>query len=291
MFEQGRLDRVLSLHNPMLKGEITTYYTPGYEKRAREVQRFLTEELKSSRKQLHFDLALTLAVLDSKQYPQVEHQTPYPAPSVTGDPPVALMPVNWTDGVDVLPKETDAGVEVKRQVAAHGMSWRDASQCAYDLWGGHELGHAVIDAYGIEAGTRWLNEMLASFVLYAYLQAEGRDRLWLLDVLEAGCQIDRPQEHVSLDDFESQYLKLASEDPHKYLWYQGQFFEQIKKIYARHGVNFLQQIRQAFPEGKYKFATLGNAETLRRLDAIDSVFSAWAASLAKFPRKPSSSNN
>jgi hypothetical protein len=102
---------------------------------------------------------------------------------------------------------------------------------------------------------------------------------------------DHPQECVSLDDFESQYLKLIGGDPHNYLWYQGQFFEQIKKIYARHGIDFLKQIRQAFPEGESKSALLGNAETLRRLDAIYPAFSAWAESLAAFPRKPSSSNN
>ncbi len=38
---------------------------------------------------------------------------------------------------------------------------------ALTIFGGHELGHAILDAYGINPGTRWLNELVASYVLYA----------------------------------------------------------------------------------------------------------------------------
>ena len=41
-FEPGRLQRVKALGNPMLNGSIPTYYTPGYEKRARALQAFFS---------------------------------------------------------------------------------------------------------------------------------------------------------------------------------------------------------------------------------------------------------
>jgi hypothetical protein len=283
-FEPARLERVKALGNPFLEGSIPTYYTPGYKVRARKLQSFFSDELQFAQRQMKFHLNVSLAVLDSAQYAVTERQLPYPTPSCTGDPPVAMMPVNWVGGPDVFPKEKDAAAEVRLAVSAHGLLWHEAASSAYDLWGGHELGHAILDAYGINPGTRWLNELIASYVLYAYLASEHSEQLWLIDVLEVGGRPGRPQRYVSLDDLESNFLPIAVDDPRNYLWYQAQFFEQIKKVYARHGVKFLEALRQAFPDGTYKFATLSTSETLRRLDRIDPGFGSWARDLRSMPR-------
>jgi len=195
-----------------------------------------------------------------------------------------MMPVNWIGGPDVLPKEADASDDVRRAVMAHHLSWNEASDRAYDLWGGHELGHAILDAYGINPGTRWLNEMIASYVLYSYLASEHPEQLWLIDVLEVGGRPAQPQHFVSLSDLDAQFLPIAVNEPRNYLWYQAQFFEQIKKVYGRKGVGFLKALREVFPDGKYEFATLGTAETLRRLDTIDPDFIEWARRLESMPR-------
>ena len=194
------------------------------------------------------------------------------------------MPVNWIGGPDILPKEKDASAAVLKAVAAHRLSWNDAGRRAYDLWGGHELGHSILEAYGINPGTRWLNEFVASYVLYAYLESKHPEQLWLIDVLEVGGRPDQPQGYVSLDDLDSKFLQIAVTDPRNYLWYQAQFFERIKKVYRRQGVDFLRALRRAFPDGAYKFATLGTADTLHRLDTIDPEFSAWARHLESMPR-------
>jgi hypothetical protein len=283
-FESGRLERVRALGNPMLKGSIPTYYTPGYESRARSLQTFFSGELRYSHRHIPFRLTVSLAVLDPAQYALTEHQLPYPTPSCTGDPPVAMMPVNWVGGPDVLPKEADASDTVRQAVMAHHLTWNEASDSAYDLWGGHELGHAILDAFGINPGTRWLNEMVASYVLYAYLASEHPEQLWLIDVLEVGGRPDQPQRHVSLSDLDAHFLPIAVNEPRNYLWYQAQFLEQVKKVYGREGVGFLKALRRVFPDGKYEFATLGTAETLRRLDTIDPEFSVWARHLESMPR-------
>jgi hypothetical protein len=233
---------------------------------------------------MDFHLTVSLAVLDSTQYALTEHQMPYPTPSCTGDPPVAMMPVDWVGGPDVFPNEKDAAATVRQAVVAHHLQWIEAASSAYDLWGGHEIGHAILDAYGINPGTRWLNELVASYVLYAYLANEHPDQLWLIDVLEVGGRPDKPQRYVSLDDLESKYLQIAVDDPRNYLWYQAQFFEKIKVIYGRHGIDFLKALRKAFPDGSYEFANLGTPETLRRLDAIDPEFGPWAQGLKSKPQ-------
>ena len=283
-FEPARLERVKLLGDPLLDGSIPTYYTPGYKARARKLQTFLSDELNFAQRRMQFHLAVSLAVLDSAQYALTEHELPYPTPSCTGNPPVAMMPVDWVGGPDVFPKMRDAAAGVRQAVRAHHLAWNEAAGSAYDLWGGHELGHAILDGYGINPGTRWLNELAASYIVYAYLETEHPEQLWLIDVLEVGGRPGQPQRYVSLDDLESNYLQIAVSDPRNYLWYQAQFFEQIKKVYSRHGVDFLETLRRAFPDGTYKFATLGTAETLRRLDTIDPEFSPWARKLKSMPR-------
>jgi len=63
-FEPGRLERIKALGNPMLKGSIPTYYTPGYKARARKLQTFFTNELRFAQRRIEFNLTVSLAVLD-----------------------------------------------------------------------------------------------------------------------------------------------------------------------------------------------------------------------------------
>lgn len=284
-FDEGRLERVQALKAPRLNGIVPTYYTPGYQQRARDLQRFVTAEMRFAQRRLGVQLPLSLAVLDKAQWSMAERQLPYPMPSVDGEPPVALMPADWSTAEDFFANESDIDSKIREELAAHHLTWREAAHRSGDLIGGHELGHAVVDAYGIQAGTRWLNELLASYVLYAYLQSERRDLLWLIDIVQMSNRVNVPQHHVSLGDFESQYMDILAKDGANYGWYQGQFLEQVKRVYAQQGLEFLKQVRVAFPAGSSPDHQLGNAETLQRLEQFSPGFSAWAASLETRPRK------
>ena len=278
-FEEGRLERIQALKAPRLDGIVPTYYTPGYRWRALDLQRFITAEMGFAQRRLGVKLPLSLAVLDKAQWSAAERQLPYPMPSVDGEPPVALMPADWSAAEDFFVKESDVDSKSREETAVHHLTWREASHRSGDLIGGHELGHAVVSAYGIQAGTRWLNELLASYVLYAYLQNERRDLLWLVDIVQVGNRLDLPQHHVSLDDFESQYMDILAKDGENYGWYQGQFLEQVKRVYAQQGLRFLNKVRGAFPAGSSPGHNLGNAKTLQRLEKFSPGFAAWAYSL------------
>ncbi|HEY2463150.1 MAG TPA: hypothetical protein VGI32_03760 [Steroidobacteraceae bacterium] len=284
-FDTGRLQRVRALHVPQLRGVVPTYYSPGYKHRAADLQRFVTAELRFAQRQWGVQVPLSLAVLDRAQWSTAERQLPYPMPSVSGEPPVALMPADWSAAEDFFARESEVDPKIRAEITAHGLTWHEANHRAGDLIGGHELGHAVVDAYGIEAGTRWLNELLASYVLVAYLESERRDLQWLIDVVQAGNRIDLPQHHVSLEDFESQYMEILEKDGENYGSYQGQFLAQAKRVYANQGVDFLKQVRAAFPAHTGRLTRLGNVETLRRLEKISPGFTAWAVALEQRPRK------
>ncbi len=284
-FDSGRLERVQALKVPHLNGMVPTYYTLGYEQRARNLQHFITAEMGFAKRRLGVRLPLFLAVLDKVEWSAAERQLPYPMPSVSGEPPVALMPADWSAAEDFFAKESQVDSKTHEEVAARGLTWLDASHRSGDLIGGHELGHVVVDAYGIDAGTRWLNELLASYILYAYLQSDRRDLLWLVDVVQVGNRLNFPQQHVSLDDFESQYMDVLANDGENYGWYQGQFLEQVKRVYAQQGLGFLKKVRAAFPAGSSPHHELGNAATLQRLEEFSPGFTAWGTSLETRPRK------
>ena len=285
-FEPGRAERIQALHDPRLSGGITTTYSPGYEHHARELQRFISGELRFVHRELGVELDLSVAVLNEQQWGRVEHQVPYPTPSVTGVPPVALLAASWSAADHVFPKESEVSPAILRLVAEHGLTWLPAVHRAFDLVGGHELGHVVVDAYGIMPGTHWLNEMLASYVLYSYLKQERPDLLWLVAVLKEASRIDHPQDHTSLNDFESQYMIILTQDAASYAWYQAQFLSRIEQIYPRHGISFLKSVREVFPSDGAQLFAVGTTNTLGRLEEIEPGFSAWAASLAPlFPKQ------
>jgi hypothetical protein len=105
----------------------------------------------------------------------------------------------------------------------------------------------------------------------------------LIDIVQLANGIDHPQRYVLLQDFESRYLQILSKDGANYGWYQGQFLALVPAVYAKHGLDFFAKIRSAFPGKGYRFCSLGNEETLRRLDSIDRQSRVWAAQMRSKP--------
>ena len=283
-FGADRAQHIHALHNPCLQGPIVTCYTPGYRARAVFLQRFLTGELAFVRQRFNVSVPLTLTVLDEHQWPLAEHQLPYSMPSVHGDPPIALVAANWAAAKDFFPKAEEMDAAILREVARHGLTWDRANAQAGDLLSGHELGHAVIDAYGIVAGSHWLDEFLASYVWYAYISERRPEQLWLFDVIQAGNQLERPQRFVTLDELDKNYKAIVKSDPqtNNYGWYQGQLIERVRQLYRVRGLVFLKEIRAAFPPSEVP--SLGSDAALRRVEQIDPSFTGWAKELASKPR-------
>jgi hypothetical protein len=284
-FGSDRAQRIHALRNPCLKGRIVTCYTPGYRTRAVSLQQFLTGELAYVRQRPGIAVPLVLAVLDERQWPLAEQELPYGMPSVHGHPPIALVAANWAAAKNFYPKAEDAGnPAVLREVARHGLTWDQANARAGDLLSAHELGHAVIDAYDIVPGSRWLDEFLASYVWYAYIREQRPEQLWLFDVIQAGNQLERPQRFVTLAELDNNYKAIVESDPNtnNYGWYQGQLIARVRQTYTVHGLAFLKEIRAAFPPGRAP--RLGSDEALRRVEQIDPSFSGWAKELASKPR-------
>ncbi len=284
-FGANRARLIHALHNPCLEGRIVTCYTPGYRNRAASLQQFLTGELSFVQHRIRVSVPLVLAVLDEHQWPLAEHELPYAMPSVHGEPPIALVAANWSAAKDFYPKAEVAGTPaVLREISLHRTNWDEANAQVGDLLSAHELGHAVIEAYGIVPGSYWLDEFLASYIWYAYMSERHPDQLWLFDVLQAGNQLERPQRFVTLTELDKNYHAIVESDirTNNYGWYQGQLIERVRKVYAMRGFDFLKEVRAAFPPGQAP--RLGSDEALRRIERIDPTFGDWAKELASKPR-------
>jgi hypothetical protein len=284
-FGANRAQLIHALHNPCLRGRIVTCYTPGYRDRAVLLQRFLTGELSFVQPRLRISVPLMLAVLDERQWSLAEHELPYAMPSVHGDPPIALVAANWAAAKNFYPTAAEAGNRaLLQEIARHELTWDQANAQVGDQLSAHELGHAVIEAYGIVPGSHWLDEFLASYVWYAYISERRPEQLWLFDVLQAGNQLERPQRFVTLAELDLNYRAIVESDmkTNNYGWYQGQLIERVRKVYSMRGFDFLKQVQAAFPPGEAP--QLGSNEALRRIERIDPTFSDWAKHLSGKPR-------
>lgn len=276
--EEPTLDAVLALKDPLLLGEVPTYYTPGFKERAEGIRDFLAGERAFYKEKLGITVPLTIAVLDAKQWQALNILDPYAIPTVTDVPPyVALMPANWAENqLGMLPDESKANPSVVQQVRAASVGWNDTFYRGFDTIIGHEFGHAAASVTGIDKPKHWLDEFLATYFLIAYVHERRADPQFPMKIFFS-INLEYPHPYTSLDNFESRY-PLSNTLPTNYGWYQSQFWRRGEEVYRLQGVNFLRKMKVEFPAGHNSF-TLSNAEVLRKLDHICPGFVKWADTL------------
>src|SRR5579862_9724108 len=79
--EEPTLQSVLALKDPFLQGNVKTYYTPGFQKRAETIRDFLVAERTFYEEKLGITVPLTIAVLDAKQWQALNILDPYAMPT------------------------------------------------------------------------------------------------------------------------------------------------------------------------------------------------------------------
>ncbi len=275
---QSRMAALQALKLPKLVGgSLPTYYSPEAIGRARKLQLFIEGERAFYRAHLAVPLDdLVLAVLNPKQWDPVSAPEPYGMPSVDGRPRVIVMPADWDKVVAMqLPRESDARPDLRQQAQATGMAWRDLMHRGADGIGAHELGHAIVKDYGIDAQTYWFNEFLASYVGDVYV-VEKRPRDVAANRIFWQASLQGPHPHTTLAYFESHYDELQEKDPGNYGWYQCALDQRVIAVHAQEGIGFLVKVKAAFPRGGPKLKT---EQVLDRLEAMDPGWKAWAAGL------------
>lgn len=273
---EKRMEAVQRLKLAQLPGgTLPTFYSAGAEARARSLQTLISGERDFYRRALQVPLSdLNLAVLSPADWSPVTTRDPYGMPSVQGHPRVITMPADWNQAVIIpVPPITSLTPALQRQIRSTGKSVADVMHTGADSIGTHELGHAIIEDYGIGWTTYWFNEFLASYVGNVYVEAERpADRA--ADHIFWQYGLTFPHPHTSLDYFETHYDELSEKAPQNYGWYQCALDQRVLAVYRKEGLSFLPKIKAAFPKNGPK---LTSAQVLDKLDGIDPGWKAWAA--------------
>lgn len=225
--------------------------------------------------QLHVSPSINLAILNQADWslPNRQFRVPYGTPySVPG---LVVLPATL-DFDKQLTAALKGGLPAAQLRAAEAVG-RPIEQQIQDFFEDiayHELGHLYEFAYGVQAPNHWVNELLASYLMFAYLEKQQPERA--KNMLAVGALLGQATQpaHTSLADFEHLYLNL---DPLNYGWYQWQFMQQASAVNNAEKFNFIDKMKTAFPAGPS--LRLTPAEVLARVDQISPGFAAWERQL------------
>jgi hypothetical protein len=279
------MESIHALGLPKLSGgSLPVYFSAGKEVRARKLQAFVEGERNFYRAKLGVSLDdLVLAVLNPRQWESVSAPLPYGMPSVEGHPRVIVMPADWDQVTAMpLPRDWEASPSLRKRAKATGMTWKALIHLGADGIGAHELGHVIIEDYGIDAQTHWFNEFLASYIGDVYVVEEQPQDVEANRIFWRA-SLEWPHAHTTLADFDAQYDEIMQNDPRNYGWYQCAFDQRVIAVHKREGLEFLTKIKAAFPLGGPR---LTEAQVLEKLEAIDPGWKAWAAELNENKRVP-----
>ena len=271
------LARVQALGLESLPGSVAAYYSPGARERAATLQNRLAEALTYCNERLGVRLTLALAVLNEAHWKQVR-AAPYGVPGVRGAPYVAFLPSDLSRSVIVTgwraTSRRPAPVS-ERALETAGISIEEAPYRLNDLVGYHEVGHVVIWEYGLRQTQNWFDEMLATFVAYAFLSDRHPEEARVWDAL-----MQRHVESIApafrdLDTFNARYDDIPLET---FAWHQAMFHRRVAEVYQTSGLQFLTALRKTGLTADVKYATA--ADLLKRLEEICPGFERWAGTFA-----------
>lgn len=260
----------------LLPGPVPTYYSPGHRDRAEALQAWLRDADAFFQRRLKVAPPFHLAVLTPAHWAAIS-PGPYGVPFVTDEyrlvvlpavPELAVVTQIYSAARPGLPPSAAADLD------ALGVSYDEAVRQVLDLIGFHEVGHVYAAELGYrnDNTARWLEELLATYAAYSYLDVAQPASIVVWDALSEAIlgHVEPPSR--SLDDFAGGVRVLG---PAGYGWFQSQFnlrdavvvrqrpratwFEQL----AAHG---LDQDTRAIP----------TSELLRRLRGFNPDFTEWA---------------
>jgi len=279
--ELDRSAAIRTLGLSALPGDPATYYSANAELRATSLQTLLGGELAYFADQFHAQLApITMAVLDPHDWPSVAGDEPFGMPSVSAAKPyVFVMPTDWNQVTWMdFPRREDLPPGIVKRLLQNGKTWNEVKFEGGDGIGTHEIGHTIVYELGIDAQKHWFNELLASYVGYAYLKARhphhalSSEAFWNYELGHT------PHPFTSLKDFETRYLELQEKYPGNYGWYQVALDQRVMEVYQHSGIDFLRQVRMRFPKGSRKLSTI---ELLNTLEAMNPGWITWSKHLER----------
>ncbi|MEJ2502438.1 MAG: hypothetical protein P8177_03840 [Gemmatimonadota bacterium] len=219
------------------------------------------------------DFRLTLALLSPRDWGRV------------GGAVHALPWHSQPDRLVVLPVRADLGLM---------LSGPDSTRArrVLEVVSLHQLGHVVTAAYYYPGGfrepdppVRWFDELMASYLSYAYLQEHDPDLAeFMIDLAWDVTRTTEPRFSTlgQYDAFHSSFLS-APQGANTKGWYHNAFNLRAAELYRKHGDGLMDSLRTELPWDRVESWT--TEELLELLEPISRGFLAWSEEMASATRR------
>src|SRR6056297_3482542 len=230
------LEKVKDLDLNSIDGNITAYYSAGYEDRALSHLNLLQNSTEFFEENFEIDQKFSIAIIDSANWKKIT-SVPYGLPFVSGPPYIVCFPANSDNILSNTITNVIDGYQLNTQ---YGMTNKEIVNLFVSLIGFHELGHIYANTYGISFPNKWTFEFTATYFAYFYLdQNFSKERDIWIDVSKIIIEEMQPR-YTSLKDFEEKYSGVGVKN---YAWYQVVFLLQVEKVYLKQGRTFIEKLR------------------------------------------------
>ena len=270
--ERNALETLHNLPLKTLSGDITVYFSPGYEERAQKLQGWYQEAITFYEGTLsqHFDA--DLAILNAKHWAAFT-KNPYGLPHIRFDAPRPIA---------VLPATTDKGAMIA-MFRRFKMGGPVEAGRLVGMIGFHEFGHAIVEqclyqpAGVTKPSVLWFHEFLATYFGLGYLWHTDNP---LVNAMAKPSEDYLPP-HSSLIEFGDPAIRRGFFRTQagfvNYNWYEYRIAERAKAVFDKQGMGFIERVRTELPWDRQDEWTSENLLTW--LEKIEPGFVAWAASL------------
>ena len=204
----------------------TIYYSSGYEKRAKDIARFLEDAGKYFQQQIGFTPKTKLYILgpsDWKYFAAKPLLDVYGFPHNLDHERLVIAAEDNDLWRSFLPPVNQLPAEMAIQVKqAYGKKDGSYSMMPFfDLLALHEMGHSYTAQAGLKMHRNWMGELFVNIMLHTYIAEEQPE---LLPALEAFPNMvvtggSAAYTFTSLEDFEKLYSTMGM-GPKNYGWYQ-----------------------------------------------------------------------
>jgi hypothetical protein len=294
---QTHLEKVKALRLDSLKaGSNVAYYSEGQEARARVFLTLIHDMEAFYAREKNWRLAQFVAVLSEKDW-RATIENPYGVPGVRYPGPISFVPADVQRGVvyrDIVSLWDRVTPELEAEIKQVCGSIETCAADGSDAIITHELGHVYEEYAGIGRPNVWVGELVADYLSYAYLR-ERRPPQFKPYLLIHRLSASSPPQFNSLDEFER---NVSSAVPAELGRLHAVLLERVQEVYAKQGLRFIEKVAAAFPRqerptgcptsgaaaGLCESQRLPQEEVLRRLEAIEPGFTAWAGTFGRTRR-------
>lgn len=239
-----------------LNGKIVTYSSKESKEKAFNFNKVLLEAIDYYEKKFDISIEIELFVFNEEDSEELLSY-PYGIPHIDLDYSPWLVCLPEEKGViyeQSIRTKDSVKSEIIKELSDLAYSYEEANKIYIDLIAFHELGHAVLYLLELKELPHWLDELLATFIAYAFLVEHYPKYASNYMILS---KVFLKEEDLfifkTLSDFETHYDVMANIEAENYDWYQKKLNKIAEKLYESHNTAFLTKVKEKLIDESFDY--------------------------------------